>query len=148
MVSTGSYSEYSPLAVFESKELAQEYIDSYGLYGDFNDIEEIDFNPVSEVVKKDLYAFTMLIDQHFHIYNAVPSKWAEDKIGQFEYEKAYMNLSTNDTNQKLRMYILAKDQDHAIKICKDKAAEIKATVGWGNLINETITGEELTIKEL
>lgn len=130
IVTSGSYSDYNIDAVFDTKEKAEAYIKSFGQYDqDFNDIEEYDLNPKTRTRgRKGMFAYHVRMTEALEVKSCFSGESYEDLADNkecfyTEYYKPFM----------LDCYVWARDKEHAIKIAVDKAREIKATVGWGNL---------------
>lgn len=137
IVSSGSYSDYYIEAVFDSREKAEGYIASFGKYdNDFNDIEEYDLNPEIRIRGREgMFAYVVRLNENFEIKNCYAKEYVESLADErkCEYDTIYKGV--------LKCHVWARDEKHAIKIAVDRAREIKATVGWGNLINAPVSSE-------
>lgn len=66
VVTSGSYSDYGIDAIFDSKELAQSFINSFDTgkgWTDFNDIEEWQLNPNEMELKSQRKAFDLRMNK-------------------------------------------------------------------------------------
>ncbi len=113
LVTSGSYSDYSVQGVFESKELAQQYIDSFdNTSNDFywNDLEEIELNAGYVSGYKQ---FMIIQDTEGNLIEA--QQTGSPAAPSFNY--------WTETYHKIPVFIChcwATDATHAIKICNEK----------------------------
>jgi hypothetical protein len=119
MVTSGEYSEYSPIAVFDTEERAEAFIKLADEKSYFNSIETIELNPLSVQIKKGLKPYSIRIKNNGDI------RTVEQK---YEGLKPYVSFWLND--EWATMYIFAKNKDHAIKIAGEKRTKILASDLW------------------
>ena len=125
VVTRGSYSDYGIKAIFNTKELAQAYIDSFK-YDSYNEmsIEEWDLNPNSKELKKGRKPYFVRMDKAGIAteYNHVDSSYGFNggTVISFTLDKQSMNC-----------YCWAKDEKHAIKIANEKRVQFIALDRWG-----------------
>ena len=112
-------------AIFDTKELAQAFINSFNdKYNDFNDIEEYGLNPSELDLKANRKAFNLVMDKDGnlqrieHSYSAYSHKYGLEI--SFTNKKDFMNVNC-----------FADDEKHAVKIANEKRTEILALNRWG-----------------
>ena len=114
LVTSGSYSDYSVQGVFESKELAQQYIDSFGTPSggfDWNDLQEIELNAGFVTGHKQFMIIQYVEGKTIEAKDKVPHPTAPS----FDfYKKTYHQVPV------FICYCWASDIAHAIKICSEK----------------------------
>jgi len=126
VVTSGSYSDYGIDAIFDTKELAQKFIDSFkgNSYNEFNGIEEFILNPNELDLKANRKPFSLRMDVKGNVTEIEQSSSAYGhKYGleiSFTYKKDYMNIKC-----------YADDDIHAVKIANEKRTQILALNRWG-----------------
>jgi len=126
VVTSGSYSDYGIDAIFDSKELAQSFIDSFkrGAYSEFNEIEEWPLNPCDLELKRGRKAFFLRIDKEG---NTSKIEWSDSAYGH----KYGTDISFTFDKKLMNVYCFADDENHAIKIANEKRTQILAINRWG-----------------
>ena len=126
VVTSGSYSGYGIDSIFDSKELAQAYIDSFKKerYNEFNGIEEWELNPYESDLKAGRNAYFLRMDKDGNIKDLSHSDSTYGHRGgssiSFVHTKDWMNV-----------YCFANNTIHAIKIANEKRIQILALNKWG-----------------
>ena len=126
VVTSGSYSDYGIDAIFDTKELAQSFIDSFkdDSYNDFNGIDEWDLNPNELDLKANRKPFSLRMDIEGNTFELEQSSSSYGhKNGtdlSFTYKKDLMNVKC-----------FADDEIHAVKIANEKRIQILALNRWG-----------------
>jgi len=122
VVTTGTYSDYKIDSVFDSKELAQSYIDSFSTSGWYKmSIEEFKLNPFEKQVKEGYLPYFLRMTK-------------EGKCTQINICDSSFELGEKpffDVDDKICHKIFAKDEKHAIKILNEIRAQLVATNKWG-----------------
>ena len=124
IVTYGDYSDYSIYGVFSTSEKAQAYIDALGLSE--AEIEEYNVDEFDAHV-------TML--KNFSVFNVIMEKNGDvEKVekgrGRYSFECALKKEYLVYGRGVLVMYVLAKDEQHAIKIVNEKRVQLVSGVGW------------------
>jgi hypothetical protein len=110
VVTSGCYSDYGIEAVFDSMELAQNFISLYKNVGDLNGIEEYDLSPYELQVKDGLIGFNIKMDKNGDT----------DWIDKFIPNNIFTVYYEIDSRGVFYFHLLAKDEKTAIKICNEK----------------------------
>ena len=123
VVTSGQYSDYGINGVFDSKELAELWVNTFkdSSYDSFN-IEEWDLNPHIKEIKKGCKPYFIRMDK---MGNVIEVRIADSTYGFGDTLSFSFDVRLN-----LYMNLFAKDEKHAIKICNDKRAELIATNKW------------------
>jgi len=121
-VNSGTYSGYSIDALFESKDLAEAYMKTFPLNHDvYNELEEFTLNPYLQQLRKGYSPFEVRMDKDGNV--------TDTSIVEYSFQYKYINDIHFDNNI-LRMYILASDEKHAIKIVNEKRLQLIAENNW------------------
>ena len=126
VVTSGSYSDYGIDAIFDTKELAQSFIDSFkdDSYNDFNGIDEWYLNPNELDLKANRKPFSLRMDiegNTFELEQSSSSYGHKNGLDlSFTYKKDLMNVKC-----------FADDEIHAVKIANEKRIQILALNRWG-----------------
>lgn len=125
LVSSGYYSSYGVRAVFDDKNLAQKFIDSFKL-SDYDKesyrIEEYELNPGAEDLKNNRKPFEVYMDKEG---NVKIIRQAQDA-----YDHGH-SISWNCNVNHITVTCFADDSIHAIKIANEKRTELIALNKWG-----------------
>ena len=123
VVTSGEYSDYGIDAMFDDKELAQDFIDSFNPSYDEMRIEEYELNPYGQEIRKGCkpYFIRMTREGSAHGIHTEDSAYGFDGIGTVGY----------DAHGDMYIYVFAKDEKHATKICNEKRTQIIANNKWG-----------------
>ena len=122
LVTRGDYSDYSVVAVFTEKKLAEKYIDSFkkSQYSEFR-IEVYTLNPHEEQLKKDYKPYIVRMAKNGYVI-------------QIDILESHYNLDNPnikfDVNNYMVLYLFAKDKKHAIKIANEKRGQLIALNRW------------------
>jgi len=127
VVTSGSYSDYGIDAIFDTKELAQAFIDSFskGGFNDFNDIDKWELNPNEAELKAHRKAFNLRMNKEGNIQSVEQSNSAYS-------HKNGLGISFTINADWMNVYCYADDETHAIKIANEKRTQILALNRWGN----------------
>lgn len=125
IVTSGDYSDYGIEAVFDSKKLAEEYINKYKElgFGSCKDIEEWNLNPKTREIKKGFKPYMVRMD-HEGILEDIMDKnisWGFDGLEdcvRFDYKKS------------MTLFCFAKDENHAVKITNEKRIDYIKSNLW------------------
>lgn len=118
VVTNGSYSDFRIKAVFDNLEMAEAYQKTYN-YNE--EIEEFELNPTDEIIKSGLHYFSIIMD----VTGNKPDCYCNFIMG--EHGKSYVNnLEIRDEYSDIPIvlcaYVVAKDEDAAIKIVNEHRA--------------------------
>ncbi|MHC1627426.1 MAG: DUF7336 domain-containing protein [Candidatus Nezhaarchaeales archaeon] len=125
MVSQGEYSDYKICGVFDSKELAEKFIKSFGVHGyDAMFIEEIELNPHEKEVRNGFKSYFLYINilgdtRDIRLNASYPS---------FEGSGNHFTSRSNE----LMVDCFAKNEAHAAKIANERRVQIIAAYQWPN----------------
>ncbi len=116
MITQGSYSDYSVVGIFSTKEKAQRALDSLPIYGKNNDVDEYELDELDTLVNKfargyKIYWVVMKSD------GTLTSCRVDDEIYTF----------INHNKEEIWGQVLAKNDKQAIKIVNDKRAQLIAS---------------------
>ena len=127
VVTSGSYSDYGIDAIFDTKELAQAFIDSFRHDGfsDFNDIEKWELNPNEAELKAHRKAFRLTMNKEGNIQSV------ENSNSSYGHKEG-LTISFTANSEWLNVYCYADDERHAVKIANEKRTQILALNRWGN----------------
>ena len=131
IATSGSYSDYHIDAVFSTKENAEKYNDLYG-EGDFDDIEEFE-------VDDEMALINRIRDGKITIYLVCIDR--NGNVRKIEKESPYVSLVKDLLSGKyhyvlyadcsaMDMYVIAKNEEHAIKIVNEKRVQLIANNEW------------------
>lgn len=120
IVTTGRYSDYSIIAVFDSMELAQAFIDSNDFGSDINDIEEYELNPNKTDLAAGRKGFEIEMNKDGTTICCNMNRSYSHKPNNIYFR---FNLMCLDC--------YADDDQHAIKIANEKRVQILALNRWG-----------------
>ena len=130
VVTRGSYSDYTIIAVFSSQEKADKFLeDNPGVKRDDGDVTEwsIDQEYVTVPPGMRYFQIEMLRDgtvKHIHDHT---EKWS----GDYHSEKsAVYSPSLGEEHQHLYVCCFARDEQHAVKIANEKRAQSIANGEW------------------
>lgn len=134
LLTCGEYSDYSIIGVFSSRKLAEKAQKTLGpLYWDPIRIEEWTVNPINEEqLNAGLKPYRVFMKQNGDadvVGVAVPSEL--DVIGKVRFTNTRNWWDENDNELLLDMYVMARDEKHAVKIVNEKRAQIIAMNRWG-----------------
>ena len=127
LVSYGDYSDYSVEGVFDSKKKAEEFMEVF-CGGSFNEarIETRFLNPKSREISDGLKPYFVRISKEGEI------KQCDSKKDTYGFMDATENpISYTIENKLMNLYCMAKDENHAKKIMKEKWSQIIALNKWG-----------------
>lgn len=120
-VSKGEYSDYRVMALYSNKEYAEEVCNRISGYSKYERpfVEEFTLDENLEILKKGYNIYFLRMDREGNA-SEIEATDAIDNIWDWGF----------DIHNKLYMYVLAKDEKHAIKIVNDKRAELIANNEW------------------
>lgn len=124
LVTSGQYSDYGVDAVFNSRELAQKFIDvfSHGSYNEMR-IEERVLNPKEKEIRQGFKPFFVRMTKEGIVKECV----IEDSIYGF-----MGNINHNfDLKDNLYNHVFASSEEHAIKATNELRGMIIAANKWG-----------------
>ena len=129
LVSQGDYSDYCIIGVFDTKQKAKKFIDSFAL-SEWSEkrIETFTLNPFEEEIKNKLKPYFLRMDKEGKIIDLALSEFhygyfASSKKTSWTHDKHWMNCNC-----------FAKDEKHAIKIANEFRVQYLAFEGWGKRI--------------
>jgi hypothetical protein len=114
IVTDGIYSDYKICGVYTTKELAQKFVDIYG-----GEIEQWEVDD-DEVIKNkyNLYKITMDISGNTKEIN-ISNDWYDYlRINKYDNDITHVRFEEDLTH--LDIFVLAKDEQSAIKIANEK----------------------------
>lgn len=115
VVNSGSYSDYRVDGLFETKELAEEYMKSYPKsYDDYNSIKEYELNPESVKIQEGLFKYTGWMKK-----NGDSKYIARDP----DSDEGFI-ISRGKDN--FRFCVYAQNENHAVKIANEKRVQMIA----------------------
>jgi hypothetical protein len=109
-VSSGCYSDYRIDAIFDNKELAQKFIDTFDSR-EFNEIEEYDINPNEYELKNNYSVYFVRMDRNG---NSIEIEKRDSTYDCFNDNCGYCVKGNMYTT------VWAKDEKHAIKITNER----------------------------
>lgn len=120
-VSKGEYSDYKVMALYSNKEYAEGICNRIRRYYKYDRpfVEEFTLDENLEILKKGYNIYFLRMDREGNA-SGIEITGDIDNIGDWGF----------DIHNKLYMYVLAKDEKHAIKIVNDKRAELIANNEW------------------
>jgi len=136
VVTSGEYSDYNIDAIFDSKELAEQYIDFFKkkgqgtVYGGFYGIEEYELNPLQKYINGGYgskVGFQIVMERNgdiLGIYKASPYEYTKCEANNIEM----FSLANGIT--RANIFLFAKDKGHAIKIAGERRTQILANDQW------------------
>jgi len=137
VVTRGEYSDYCISAIFDSKELAQAYIEKFSIFENrhyfngFNEIEEFVLNPQEEHLLTNRKPFMVEMRRN----GDVGSVLEEVEFNYPNYDGLVEFIGyAHDPDRTMRIVVFANDEKHAIKIANEKRGQIIAMNKWG--VNE------------
>ena len=117
LVTSGEYSNYGVRGVFSTKEKAQEFMDCFGDC-EYRIEEEI-LDPY-EYDLKDLRAYDVVMDRQGNVLKIENASYVDHPIkSEIKYTDCYM---ANTMIKAFICKVLAKNEEHAIKIVNEKRA--------------------------
>lgn len=116
---SGIYSEYGIDAIFDDKELAENYKNSFSKN---IDIEEWDLNPHKDDLKNKRIPFFIRMTKDGKV---------EDIKSKDIYFNSVMEITFSVGRDSMVLYIFADNEEHAIKIANEKRFQILALDRWG-----------------
>lgn len=120
VVTDGNYSDYRIMGVFDSKEKAELYIDSF-----YGRIEEYVLNPYNEELKNGFKSFAVYMN-----INGSTEKYGIKCGNGSTNDNSFFNYYGDD-----EIYLIAnmwaKDEQHAIKIANERRVQYIANNTWG-----------------
>jgi len=124
LVTRGKYSDYRVSAVFNEKELAEKYINSFKVDGfvDFR-IEEYNLNPFSKELKKGYNPYFLRMKKNgecIEIYI---------KDSDYCFEDGEIKIKF-DIEKNIYFNVFAKNENHAIKIANEKRLQLIVLNRW------------------
>ena len=129
IVTQGDYSDYHICGVFTSEELAQKFIDSFGIQKwDVMRIEEYSLNPLEIELRKGYIPFFVRMSKEGECIEIT----VEDSCYGYT-----INADEFGFDIKLNLYyhVFAKDEQHAIKIVNEKRGQLIAMDRWNKNTN-------------
>jgi len=129
VVTSGSYSDYGIDAIFDTKELAQAFIDSFksGGRNNFNEIDEWVLNPNEIDLKSCLKPFIVTMDKEGCAHTVKPS---DLPLGHGQG----VDISFTINADWMTVYCYADDETCAIKTANDIRKHVLALNQWGKFI--------------
>lgn len=128
VVTSGSYSDYGIDAIFDSKELAQQFIDAFGgEFTYFNEIEEWSLNPAESELKQGRKPFCVNMNKDGDVELVYRSKDSDEFTGY----AGGVSITYRRTTNTIEVYCFADDEKHAVKIANEKRTQILALNKWG-----------------
>ena len=134
MVTSGEYSDYKIHGVFSKKEKAQKFVDIMEKpdFSDF-DIEEWELDKfdslVEKFMKKKLSIYAVIMFKDGRLENIEEEKkryvWIDEALS-----KKYNIWKTRDDEVRIAMWVIAKDEKHAVKIVNEKRTQLIAENKW------------------
>ena len=125
IVSSGCYSDYHIDAVFDSKELAEKFVETFNENNMFHNqmrIEEWELNPLKKELKKDFNPYFVRMKRNGDTI----------EIGGCIYPSDYIEKETKlDYEGNMLTYVMARDEKHAIKIANERRVQFIASGQWG-----------------
>lgn len=134
LVSRGTQDDYMACAIFDTKELAQSFIDSFDNDSDFNEIEEWIINPMEAEMKANLKPFYIRMNKEGKVYFV--SNCASDFV--YDEIKRRIVFRFNDKDL-MDIYLFATDEKNALEIANEKRIKLIESEKWG------INFDEITI---
>lgn len=132
VVTSGSYSDYHIVAVYDNKELAEKHKD---LLRDGNDVEEYVLNEDADLAQRGLKEFNVRMLRDGEVEMA--SQWdigrGEEECNLEDDEQYYWKNGekiVTASYKVLRVKCFAKDKQHAIKIANEKRIQLIAANQW------------------
>lgn len=126
LVTSGEYSDFGVDAVFTSKKKAQDFIDTSPIDYGYN-IAVYDLDPVNimqrEGVNWHLIHFNVMTGYIYHI-----TQLKEDYVNAEEQNQPAP--CGYGSEFRYRVWVKAKDKDHAVKIVGDIRRELKLKLGY------------------
>lgn len=128
-VSSGEYSDYRILAMFDCRDKAQKYINRWGSrdYDDMN-IEEYELNPSIDEINSNLDFYSVSMN-----YEGVVNNIRNDGIPRESVSRVSYCRDHRTKNKFLLVDCFAKDEKHAIKITNEKRTLGIAMNKWAEL---------------
>jgi len=129
IVTSGAYSDYHIDAVFSTKENAEKYNNIYAS-GDFEDIEEFEVDEAMSLINR-------IRDEKITIYLVCMDR--DGNVKETRKESPSISLVKELLSGKHRrilyadcmdMYVIAKDEKHAVKIVNEKRVQLIANNEW------------------
>jgi len=121
LVTSGQYSDYKVMAVFTSQERADVYATGCS---EVNDVEEYELDPIEPPrLQKGMEEFSIIMEKDGLSW-VYPSKKPE---GAFVEEHWQVWASHIPGHLQLRITVVARDEDHAVKIANERRASLIAT---------------------
>jgi len=130
IVTSGEYSDYGICAVFSTKEKAQKYIEIYP--DQQSEIEEWN-------VDEDMALINKIRNGEITIY--LVSMFKQGNVEEIEKEESPFIYQVKEalankyylwTENRIGMWVIAKDEKHAIKIVNEKRVQLIANNEWEN----------------
>ena len=121
VVTSGEYSDYGIDSMFDSKELAQSYIDSFktNSYNEMR-IEEFELNPFKNQIKKGCLPYFVRMSKN----------GACTEIHTKSSSYGFGNEPSFDVQKNMYHHVFAKDEKHAIKIVNEIRVQYIALNKW------------------
>ena len=125
VVTQGSYSDYHICAVFDTKELAEQYCSAFGKAQRFDTmgIEEWGLNPYKIELGKGYKPFFVRMDKEGNTSEV----YEDDSSYGYTNDVGY----GFDIRDNMYNHCFAKSTDHAIKITNEKRVQMLAENKWG-----------------
>lgn len=130
-VSQGEYSSYGISAIFDSQELAQLFIDSFGGSGDKMRIEPYELNKFETQIRQGFKPYKVFISK-----DGNAKAYISDNSHRTMSDKIYwdyvhdLKLFYKMFGFSLTVYCFAKNKKHAIKIANDKRLQLLTDNQW------------------
>ena len=121
VVTSGSYSDYGIDAIFDNKELAEQYIDAFEK-GGYNEksIEEFELNPFEKQIKVGCKPYFLRMDKQ--------GNCKEIRVEDSSY--GFGSSPKFDFNKNIYHHVFARDEKHAIKILNEIRFQYIAMNKW------------------
>lgn len=129
IVTSGAYSDYHIDAVFSTRENAERY-NKIHASGDFEDIEEFE-------IDEDMALINRIRDEKITIYLVCMDR--DGNVKEIKKELPCLSLVESILTGKYKyilyadcmdIYVIAKDEKHAIKIVNEKRVQLIANNEW------------------
>jgi hypothetical protein len=127
LISSGDSDYYSVHAIFSTKELAQEYINTSGTPNYYYEIEEWELDPKTWFQKTGLHLFRVVAYNNENKETYVHLIYDNEKPTGIQLENFEMGYNKT---KRLIGNILAKDQQDALRVVDEKRAELINNNMW------------------
>jgi len=137
IVTKGTYSDYSIVSVFSTKEKAEKFMEAFPddrEYGGYNWIETYKLDPGEPQLLNNGYSVWMIHMYHNGETPLIkkidnPNSWDYKNINNLSIYRPCFNTQKYKAKY-LEIRVLAKDEKHAIKIVNEKRVQLIANNKW------------------